>query len=212
VFEQLNNAPRRARIAATLTQAEHVKQTIEAYGSIEAYLDWNAPVAPSKAFFARVWGRLEPGPFAVLLAGAGCFFLLPWITAASLMLFQATMRRARVHSAHVLRCCLYSFDGGWWFGLLSLALFAGVLLELTPNLNLPRLLIMGPVIIGCAGVTIFLLGILKLLHAYRLYMRFPQAISTVLIALSIAALGLVTLAVLTLGTQMPVVEMWYSIW
>jgi hypothetical protein len=210
VFEHSNNVPARARIAASLTQPADVNRAIEAYGSVGAYLDWHAPVAPGKAFFGWVWARLDPGPFAVLLTAAACFVLLPWIAAASLMLFQATMRRTRVRTAHVLRCCLYSFDGGWWFGLLSFALLAGVLFELGPNLNLPRLLMLGPVIIGCAAAAMILLGIVKLLLAYRLYMRFPQAITTVLIALSVGALALVTLVSNVPSVQTALVEMWYS--
>src|SRR5690606_14916239 len=49
------------------------------------------------------------------------WLLWPWMSLMSLMIFRWSMRCARIRPIHVQRCCLYSFDGLWWAGLLLLA-------------------------------------------------------------------------------------------
>lgn len=40
----------------------------------------------------------------------------PWLTMGAMGVFQASMRRAKVKSAHVERCALYCCDAGLWLG------------------------------------------------------------------------------------------------
>jgi hypothetical protein len=44
----------------------------------------------------------------------------PWLTCAVLMIFQQSMRRAKVNPDHVLRCVLYSCDAALAVGLILL--------------------------------------------------------------------------------------------
>jgi hypothetical protein len=43
----------------------------------------------------------------------------PWLTLATLMIFRASMRRAKVNSVHVLRCTLYCCDATAWLGMVA---------------------------------------------------------------------------------------------
>jgi hypothetical protein len=51
------------------------------------------------------------------LVAAAAVVLWPLGTLLTFMIFQASMRRARIKHIHVLRCVLYSSDGAVWFGL-----------------------------------------------------------------------------------------------
>ena len=48
-----------------------------------------------------------------LLAAA---LLWPWLTLATLLVFQASMRRAKIGAAHVMRCAVYAGDPFAWVG------------------------------------------------------------------------------------------------
>jgi len=209
VFLHRNNVLDRAGMAAFAAKPEKVTQITHDFGSVQKYLDHFAPLAPSRAFAAMAWREVRRGePFALIIAGCACFLVLPWVAALSLMLFQATMRRARVRGAHVLRCCLYSFDGGWWFGLLMAGLLAAVLFDVTQNPNSPRLVMTAPVVVAFAASTIVLLGVVKLLLAYRMYMRFPHALTTVILALIVTALALATIVTNSPGMETPLDALW----
>jgi hypothetical protein len=98
----------------------------------------------------------------------------PWVTLAALMVFQASMRRAKVCWTHVLRCVLYSADLFVWcaapLALVVLFVIAG---RVWPPQNplgdawalLPAALLLW------AGYRLF--------TAYRLYLRFDHALATV---------------------------------
>jgi hypothetical protein len=68
----------------------------------QTYLDRNYPLPPSRGFFQQYHQVLHfylPG-FAIEL---GTITIWPWLTFAALMIFQASMRKAKVQRAHV--CC-----------------------------------------------------------------------------------------------------------
>jgi hypothetical protein len=187
------------------------KDVIAGYGSVQAYLDDVFPLAPSRAFFATVWSRFrDESTSAVNTAGIACFLALPWVTAMSLMVFQATMRRTRVRGDHVLRSCLYSFDGGWWFGLLTAGCFAATLADS----QLPRAVRLAkalPAILGLLSAALLLSGVVKLQFAYRRYMRFPHAVGTVVLALIMTFLLLTTIVVNVPGIATPIVDVLRSL-
>jgi hypothetical protein len=87
------------------TQAEIIVR----HGSVQAYLDLTSPTFPSWRYFSPLFisnwldlgGHLQVTAFALLW---------PWMTFASLLVFRASMRRARVRPVHVLRCVIYSAD------------------------------------------------------------------------------------------------------
>jgi hypothetical protein len=212
VIHHYNYAPMRARIEAWVAQPVNAQQTIQSYGSVEAYLDTVAPVAPSRAFFRFVWLTLRDDTFALITTPCFAWLPLPWLTALSLMIFQATMRRARVRGAHVLRCCLYSFDTGLWFGVIGVAFVAAAWIQFALNPNAPpRLAMMSPTIAGGGAAVLSLLAVAKLFVAYRLYMRFPHAITTVVLALFLTALALLIGAANAPGLDWRLYEVWNAL-
>jgi hypothetical protein len=85
----------------------------------------------------RVWWRSFVVPLTLTLGTLEV--ALPWLTLASLMIFQASMRRKGMKSVHLLRCVFYSADVLLWANLLvllaSLATFVFWLIagEADPN-------------------------------------------------------------------------------
>jgi hypothetical protein len=98
----------------------------------------------------------------------------PWLSVATLLIFRWSMRRARIRDIHVLRCCLYSFDGLWWAGLLlavGYALISYVLLfAIHPAQS----------IWVCLLAIVF--GIYRLCLAYMHYLRFDRPLATVFVS------------------------------
>jgi len=98
-----------------------------------------------------------------------------WATVAALLVFQASMRRARVRSTHVLRCVLYSADVSLW-----LAAPVGVAMLLTwgPGGWPPR----NPLdaLSGFVATGLWMLLTFRLFKAYQLYLRFDHALVTIL--------------------------------
>jgi hypothetical protein len=61
-----------------------------------------------------------------------CFWtwlIWPFATALIMLIFRASMKRARVRSIHLLRVTIYSTDAIVWIGLLWLLLFIGEALD-----------------------------------------------------------------------------------
>jgi hypothetical protein len=90
----------------------------------------------------------------------------PWLTVLSLMIFQASMRRAMIKPSHVLRCAIYGCD----FALLAVALLATIsFLPRTSYRSIPYLLIMILPIVATD----------RLAFAYKRYLRFSHPFLTV---------------------------------
>jgi hypothetical protein len=114
---------------------------------------------------------------------------LPWLTFASLMMFQMSMRRAKVRTAHVLRCAIYT--GGTWFWA-SLAVGASSLIMLLLSGLSPFAAAVVREVLLTISLVVFLAITYQLAVAYRRYLRFPHAVATVLAAQFVAMLALVT--------------------
>ena len=127
----------------------------------------------------------------------------PWLTLAALLVFQASMRRAKVNSAHVLRVAVYGCD----FGLLCAAVLAGyhALLHWEPFyqwlvwdrvtlalLNASTFPVLA-VAVTCWAATTYRVAI-----AYGRYLRFDRPARTVLAAQAMVLLAVVV-AVLRWG-------------
>jgi hypothetical protein len=197
---------------ATLAQGWPVgrRQPIERqFGTFENYLDTFQPVAPDAAFYRRAWE--EERGWTLLFAG---FWLVwPWVVVLTLaVLFRLSMRRARIRTAHVLRCAVYGFDAvAWLAGVAALALGvrAANWYGLAPKV-LTRLVPAAPLDTGVptlyrpdiftdtlfwGGLAAVVLTSYRLASALRHYLRFDHAAATVTCAELVAAL-LLTLAVL----------------
>ena len=108
----------------------------------------------------------------------------PWLTMAALLVFQASLRRARLRTTHVLRCVLYSADVVVWCAaaVAVIALFAWVGRTGTARSPLGDDWVLAPLAVG-------LWLSYRLFVAYRLYLRFDHALATVLASQVIVALA-----------------------
>ena len=100
--------------------------------------------------------------------------LWPWLTLASLLVFQISLRRAKLRWTHVLRCVLYSGDVVAWYAV-PVALVA--LLSWAGRGGAPAQLLswMWPLVpLGLFAVLAY-----RLFHAYEFYLRFDHALSAV---------------------------------
>ena len=106
--------------------------------------------------------------------------LWPWMTFASLMVFRASMRRARVRTVHVLRCVIYSADaaalgalavGAAWFfydsWLGSRVAYRSVWREFGSSRGVP-----------IVATVLFAILTYRLSVAYRRYLRFDRPLAT----------------------------------
>jgi hypothetical protein len=123
----------------------------------------------------------------------------PWATLLTLMIFRASMRRAKVLPGHVRRCVLYSFDAVLWGGLAVAAMQAVAMLQWVRG---------GPHEMRHAWV-VFALPVLWAVVTYRLgraygrYLQFDRPWATVIASQVIVALaGLIILLNLTSSTLM----------
>ena len=131
-------------------------------------------------------------------AAAGAAYLLwPWLTFATLMIFQASMRRARVNAAHVLRCVLYCCDAGLWVGALVAVLVPPALKWLRRELPMEGRFVMA------AAVVLAAFTAWRLAAAYRLYLRFDHPVAT-----AAASQAVVLLAVLVLVVGLGALGVW----
>ena len=165
----------RATSAAYFKSASQWKTTVLAqHGSIQAYLDSQYPEPPDIRFFLLVLSYDHF--FRTFLPGLVGYLLWPWLTILALLVFRWSMRSAKVKTAHVLRCVIYSFDIGIWIGLTVLvatgAVFvatssAVLILPLQPGLAVLCLLMGGH-------------AVYRLWTAYRKYLKFSHPFLTIL--------------------------------
>jgi hypothetical protein len=122
------------------------------------------------------------GLAALLLA------VFPWFNFLALMIFQQSMRRARIKPAHVLRCAVYSGDVIFWYALA--AAVAILCLPARPRAGqteqLMLLLTLGAFLAG-------LLNAVRLWIAYARYMKFKRPLAAVFASQIIVALTLFTI-------------------
>ena len=132
------------------------------------------------------WGAYE----RFVMVQAVFMAALPPLTFATLLIFQHSMRHARVKAGHAMRCAVYSGDVVFWNGLWQL----GILLLLGPYPQFTREE-PGIVLLLMVGiVTAFVLIFLRLWSAYRNYMKFPDAFATALMSQAIMLTAFCALA------------------
>ncbi len=178
--------------------AEYRARIVAQFGSVEAYLNARHPKPMTAAWLANIvrTQRLDLGAVAAALSPLPW----PWLVLLALLVFQVSMAKARIRTAHVLRCVVYSIDLTCW-----LALVVGVG-SVVHRVNL-AFAVVGPrtwiarvfsdrnfVWIVVATIVLCLLAsTYRLTVAYRHYLKFPRPVATVLLAHGVALLALVNL-------------------
>ena len=173
--------------------------------NIDAYLDSKYPAVMSAPFMKAAWnetisvrfsGRTGFGGILAAIPACIAVVLWPWLTFATLMIFLASMRRASVRPAHVIRCAVYSSDAIW---------LVPILFALMPT-HLPILSSymwgLGPANISLIAISIAY-GILvtyRLGAAYGLYLKFPHA-AGVAIASQLMIVLTITIYALNVGRR-----------
>ena len=145
------------------------------------------PPTFSPAFLSKAISRR--GVTSNLVKAAITYAAWPWATLATLMIFRASMRRAKVKTFHVVRCVLYSGD----VGVLLVPLIYVVLETVGYNTYVPReqaaLVLVAAVI---APFTAY-----RLACAYELYLKFDRPWAT---AISAQVIVWLLVAVVALNT------------
>jgi hypothetical protein len=106
-------------------------------------------------------------------------------TYAGLMIFQQSMGKAAVRGGHVARCIVYAADFAMWP---SVVLSAVLLAQWALRLE-NRLYLCGTLMGGSLALLFFPVAILRLITAYRRYLRFDHPVATVLAVQVILALA-----------------------
>jgi hypothetical protein len=146
---------------------------IRTYGSVTNALDQYYPLPPSWRFFRYAMNYSKrTGALATWTLG---YIAWPFITVAALMLFQITMRRARIRISHLLRCTVYSAD-------LTPVLVATALLGIALMLRSRGMAYGVALRLPTVAVAIlWLVPTWRLIVAARRYLRLPMAVPTVLL-------------------------------
>ena len=138
----------------------------------QAYVDTIAPPPGTPDYFAYVFRLYYEREFGQHLDAVLISLAWPWLTLATLLLFQASMRRAKVKPVHMLRCALYTGDAAPW--LLAAALL--VVPPLVYHFDLRRYMGHRDAVVSAAlfaAVTAW-----RLAAAYRNYLRIDHPAAT----------------------------------
>ena len=136
-----------------------------------AQFDVMAPPLFSKAGLLATWNQAH-----LRLSGALYLLIWPWLTLFSLLIFQSSMSRAKINTAHVLRAVVYGCDFSLLLGSVSL-LFVLRFPEVAEPVGQSLLLF-------CPLVTLY-----RMTFAYKLYLRFDRPFLTILASQVIVALA-----------------------
>jgi hypothetical protein len=173
-----------------------VQQVIARYGSVDKALDARAPRPYSARFIGMLYDlyRRDHGWMSLSYAWLTviAFICWPWLTFAALLLFQASLRHARVRPVHVLRCAVYSCDAALVAAVMCLVLMPSELpwsrwgIVYVFNLPVPQT----SVNVAIVGAMLAALTLYKLGFACWFYLRLKGAW-----AVAVASQVLVILAV-----------------
>ncbi len=156
--------------------AGELSKVIKTYGSLQQYLDAVYPTKPTKVLTNLLQTReiLTPLILLILLP-----ISWPWITFLSLMIYQVSMRRARIKPIHVLRCTIYSAD-------IVIAIVIGEMIWILTKATVfgfgVGLMRWDKILLTCTVSTIAALAIvsfIRLLVAYQYYLKMKHSILAV---------------------------------
>jgi len=152
----------------------------------QQYLDANLPLPPSRTFFQQHAELLRTDLLPPATIEVGSILIWPWLTFAALMVFQASMRKAKVQRAHVLRCVIYSADASVFYTVLMLLgityLVVSAALQNSSDSSNP--------FVVWLMILLWLMRLDRLAVAYRTYLQFHYPFFTVLASQIIVALAM----------------------
>jgi hypothetical protein len=166
-----------------------------AFKPTAAQLDGWYPPVPSLAFARQVadaYLRQTGGAMVAIIVVAAAW---PWVTAATLMLFRASMRQAKVNGGHLLRASIYSCDLGMLLTAITVAVYWLHDVRTIGQLRGHDVVELAAILAfvtaaGCAVVTTY-----RLTFACSRYLRFHLPLATVVATQVIALLVLLVVAV-----------------
>jgi hypothetical protein len=94
-------------------------QMIYEAGGPQGFVDKEWPPVGTWAYVVYVFRRFKEPRLSQHLELTITLLAWPWLTLATLMIFRASMKRAKVNAAHVLRCVVYTGDAVPWLGLFA---------------------------------------------------------------------------------------------
>ena len=145
---------------------------IVAAGGPQQWVDGRYPPTGSPRYVLEVHRLFYEPRLGHNLEAVGMLVAWPWATLATLMIFRASMRRAKVNGVHVLRAALYCCDWTLWLGLLALLAVP----PLVEWLDLGRYIGFRDAAVSAvlfAGITTW-----RLSAAYRHYLQFDRPLAT----------------------------------
>jgi hypothetical protein len=151
-------------------------------GGPQGMVDKQWPPVGTWAYVVFVFQRFNELRFPQHLEVTIVLLAWPWLTLATLMIFRASMKRAKVNAVHVLRCVVYTGDAVPWLGLM--ASFA-----LPPAIEWLDLGRYTAYRIAVVAAPLFaLLTGWRLSAAYRHYLQFDRPLATAAAAQAIVLL------------------------
>lgn len=172
---------------STAPNASAYKSELDRYGGLDAYLDLYYPV--SVLGVIRQFGPLGASMFRFAVPS---ILLVSWpvCTFAALCIFEISRRRIRIGRIHVIRAVVYCSDVVWGIGLLAVFLLAGSIIATHFGVQatlMGRQFDLQMISLFVALVAVLTFAI-RLVFAYRRYLRFPHAVWVVISSQAIAGL------------------------
>jgi hypothetical protein len=110
----------------------------------------------------------------------------PLLNFLTLLVFVQSMRQAKVRAAHVLRCAIYSGDIILWYGLFATCM-AGWLIAAGSSFRRQHELV---TLLFRGALIAVAINFVRLVVAYRRYLRFSSPIATILASQAIVILAI----------------------
>jgi hypothetical protein len=159
-------------------------------------VDQTFPPVGSSGYFLYVYEDRYAPSYVRHLRVVAVYPAWPWLTLGALMVFRASMRRAKVRTVHVLRCTLYGCDAAPW-------LAAGAAVAVTATVDrfdVGRYT--GYSDVAVAALVFGLATTWRLSAGYRHYLRFDHPVATAA-ASQVVVVLVVWVYCYTLGFSLP---------
>ena len=150
-----------------------VASVIQEYGSLDDYLDANVPEPFTWGYLSLLFSDYPE----IVQVGTWMMLYVSWplLSFGALMIFQWSMRRAKVNRKHIWRCAAYSFDVAIWVGIIAMTSLPFVLIA--GFLSATFAYYSGILILAVVSLLVM---VYRLCVAFRTYLRFDHPVSTVL--------------------------------